>query len=139
MDMTDIIERYQGKFNIKYKGRISTQQRRAMSAVLDCRTARYGLMKLDCTTCDFNTTNYHSCGNRACPRCQHHDTSQWLDRQCEKLLPVEYFMVTFTLPADLRAVAWHDQKTFYDHLTSVPEVQYRPLLTTIAALAVTLA
>lgn len=116
MEMTDIIERYHDKFNIKYKGRITVQQRRAMSAVLDCRSARYGSMKLACTACDFHTINYHSCGNRACPRCQHHDTSQWLDRQCEKLLPVEYFMVTFTLPAELRPLVWHHQKKFYDLL-----------------------
>ncbi len=113
MEMTDIIERYQDAFNIKYKGLITAPQRRAMSAVLDCRTARYGLMKLDCTACDFHTTNYHSCGNRACPRCQNHDTSQWLDRQSEKLLPVAYFMVTFTLPAELRAFSRYHQKTVY--------------------------
>jgi len=116
MEITDIIERYQDKFNIKYKGCITAQHRRAISAVLDCRTARYGLMNLDCTACDFNTTNYHSCGNRACPRCQHHDTRQWLGRQCEKLLPVEYFMVTFTLPAELRAFSRRHQKTVYDYL-----------------------
>jgi len=116
MELSEIIKQYQDKFNIKYKGRITAQQRRAMSAVVDCRTARYGLMKLDCTACDFNTVNYHACGNRACPHCQHYDTGQWLERQCEKLLPVEYFMVTFTLPAQLRNVAWHHQKKIYNHL-----------------------
>lgn len=116
MDMSDIIDRYQGKFNAKYAGRLTRQQSSAMQAVLDCRTARYGSMKLDCSACGFHTTNYHSCGNRACPSCQHHDTSQWLERQCAKLLPVEYFMVTFTLPAQIRPLAWRHQKKFYDYL-----------------------
>jgi hypothetical protein len=116
INMTDIIRRYQDRFKTKYAGRITRQQKRAMSAVLDCRTARYGLMKLDCTACDFRTTHYHSCGNRACPNCQNHDTTQWLDRQRSKLLPVEYFMVTFTLPAELRALTWHQQKATYNAL-----------------------
>lgn len=116
MEMIEIIEQYHAQFKAKYHGRITRQQTRAMEAVLDCRTARYGMMKLDCTACDFNTLHYHACGNRACPRCQNHDTTQWLDRQQRKLLPVEYFMVTFTLPAELRSLCWHHQKTFYDYL-----------------------
>ncbi len=36
-----------------------------------------------------------------------------LDRQQAKLLPVEYFMVTFTLPYELRALAWRHQTTLY--------------------------
>jgi len=114
--MTDIIENYQGKFNAKYAGRITRQQTRAISAVLDCRSARYGSMILDCSACDFHTSKYHSCGHRACPSCQNYDTTQWLDRQRQKLLPVEYFMVTFTLPTELRALSWHHQKQLYNTL-----------------------
>ncbi|MCP4301552.1 MAG: transposase, partial [Gammaproteobacteria bacterium] len=33
-----------------------------------------------------------------------------LDRQQAKLLPVEYFLVTFTLPSELRAPAWRHQR-----------------------------
>jgi hypothetical protein len=46
----------------------------------------------------------------------HHDTTQWLERQRQKLLPVNYFMVTFTLPAELRAVTARHQKVFYNLL-----------------------
>ena len=116
IEMVDIIKRYQKRFSTKYAGRITRQQTRTMSAVLDCRTARYGLMTLDCSACDFHTTRYHSCGNRACSACQNHDTTQWLERQQQKLLPVEYFMVTFTLPAELRTFAWHHQKQVYNTL-----------------------
>ena len=65
VDMTDIINSYQDRFKAKYAGRITRQQTRAMSAVLDCRTARYGLMKLDCNACDFHTSNYQAGGKRA--------------------------------------------------------------------------
>ncbi len=39
-----------------------------------------------------------------------------LDRQFAKLLPVEHFMVTFTLPYELRSLAWCHQKTVYSIL-----------------------
>ncbi|TYT73674.1 IS91 family transposase, partial [Desulfobotulus mexicanus] len=53
------------------------------------------------------------CGHRNCPQCQHHEASQWIERQQEKLLPVEYFMVTFTLPYELRELTyWHQKIVF---------------------------
>jgi putative transposase/transposase-like zinc-binding protein len=54
-----------------------------------------------------------SCGHRHCPQCQNHEVNQWLDRQKQKLLPVDYFMVTFTLPAQLRELTRRNQKTIY--------------------------
>ena len=114
--LTSIIDRYQTRFRAKYRDRITRQQIRAIGAVMDCRTARYGSMALGCDDCDQQSIQYHACGNRACHRCQHHDTSRWLDRQQQKLLPVNYFMVTFTLPAELRAVTASHQKTFYNLL-----------------------
>lgn len=116
MDMTDILNRYHDKFKSHYGKRITNQQSKAMNAVLDCRSARYGSMALECSACDFYTLKYHACGNRACHQCQHYDTTKWLERQSQKLLPVEYFMVTFTLPGELRSLAWYHQKTFYGYL-----------------------
>ncbi|MCP3883465.1 MAG: IS91 family transposase, partial [Sulfitobacter sp.] len=39
--------------------------------------------------------------------------SQWLERQRDKLLPVDYFLVTFTLPEQLRSLAWKHQRKVY--------------------------
>ncbi len=55
-------------------------------------------------------------GYRSCNRCQNHATSQWLNRQNAKLLPVEYFMVTFTLPYELRASVRANETQFYSLL-----------------------
>jgi len=57
-----------------------------------------------------------SCGHRSCPKCQNHEASQWIDRQQGKLLPVPYFMATFTLPYELRSLTWHHQKVVYSIL-----------------------
>jgi hypothetical protein len=54
-----------------------------------------------------------SCGHRSFPQCQNHETSLWLDRQQQKLLPVDYFMATFTLPYELRFLAWDHQRLVY--------------------------
>ena len=60
--------------------------------------------------------SYHSCKNRHCPKCQNGTAEQWLDRQRDLLLPVPYFMVTFTLPANLRRLVRSHQKLLYNML-----------------------
>lgn len=57
-----------------------------------------------------------SCGHRSCPKCQNHEASRWIDRQQAKLLPASYFMVTFTLPYELRSLSWRHQKAVYSIL-----------------------
>ncbi len=116
MELTSIIERYEKPFKDQYAGRITRQQIGAIGAVLNCHTERYGKMLLNCSPCNTQKTCFHSCGHRSCPRCQNHDTTCWLERQTQKLLPVDYFMVTFTLPYQLRALTWHHQKPLYSIL-----------------------
>jgi len=112
--LTSIIERYRHKLHRQYGARMTSQQIRALDAVIDCRTARYGSMALGCDDCHQQSIQYHACGNRACHKCQHHDTRRWLDRQQCKLLPANYLMVTFTLPAELRAVTARHQQALYN-------------------------
>jgi hypothetical protein len=69
-----------------------------------------------CEQCQEQVYSYHSCGNRHCPQCQHQADQQWLERQQGLLLPVPYFMVTFTLPEALRAIARSHQKVVYNLL-----------------------
>jgi len=70
-------------------------------------------MVLACVGCHQHRGYPLSCGHRSCPKCQNHETSRWLARQQAKLLPVEYFLVTFTLPRELRLLAWRHQRQFY--------------------------
>jgi len=116
MDLNTIIERYQAEYKVAYAERITHAQRKAIGAILACHTERYGKMLLDCAACHHQQSRFHSCGHRSCPHCQHHDTTRWLERQSQKLLPVEYFMVTFTFPYELRALTWHHQKRLYNIL-----------------------
>jgi len=99
MDMTTIIDRYRTSFNHQYGTKATQQINRAIGAVVDCHTERYGKMLLHCAPCNNQQSYFHACGHRSCHRCQHHDTVKWLERQTQKLLPVDYFMVTFSATA----------------------------------------
>ena len=113
MNLASIVQTYRNGFEAKYADTITPAMLRAIEAVLGCRTERYGQMSLACPQCRTQAERYHSCGHRSCPGCQHYDTSQWLARQAQKLLPVDYSMATFTLPAQLRNQTWHQQRTVY--------------------------
>jgi hypothetical protein len=81
-----------------------------------CRTQSSLKMQVKCQGCDHQILVPHSCGHRHCPHCQHHESQQWLERQVAKQVPAEYFLLTFTLPAELRALSWSHQKVIYDLL-----------------------
>jgi hypothetical protein len=69
-----------------------------------------------CQKCREFLYSYHSCKNRHCPKCQNHQAQEWLEKQKELLLPINYFLLTFTLPQELRAVARSHQETIYNIL-----------------------
>ena len=102
MDLASVIDQYFDTFMTKYADRVLPSQMKAIYAMRRCRTPDSGELYVRCTECDQKEWRPLSCGHRNCPKCQNHETSQWLDRQRSKLLPVEYFMVTFTLPLELR-------------------------------------
>lgn len=116
MTLASLVQAYRQGFEQKYADAITKPMQKAINAVLACRTEHYGQIKLCCPQCQTQAQLYHSCGHRSCPRCQHYDTGQWLERQTQKLLPVEYFMVTFTLPRQMRSLVWHHQRQLYSVL-----------------------
>jgi len=113
MELASLIERYLPAFEAAYGARLLPGQRRALHAIRRCRTSDSGELCLACPACATQARFPRSCGHRSCPRCQNHEASRWLDRQRAKLLPVEYFLVTFTLPRELRALAFRHQRVVY--------------------------
>ncbi len=118
MKLATIIEHYETPFKAKYQHRVLPGQIRALEAMKRCRTPDAGEVLWTCDDCAQQLRHPRSCGHRSCPQCQNHETTQWLQRQSAKLLPVEYFLVTFTLPYELRALAWRHQQRLY-HLLLV--------------------
>ena len=100
-----------------------------MSAIEACRTEALGGHVAACTKCGHQHIAYNSCKNRHCPKCQGPAARDWMAARAEDLLPVEYFHVVFTLPAEIGRIAYANKKAIYDLLfrTSAETV------TTIAA------
>jgi len=113
MAIIDSLQHYWPRLLARQGATITQEQRSAVNALLGCRTEQYGTLELACRGCARYGEQHLACGHRFCSRCQHHNTQQWLDRQQQKLLPVRYFMVTFTLPYQLRAVAKRHPRTVY--------------------------
>lgn len=98
-----VIERFAPDFWARYARQITVEQRRALQAIIQCRTSALGGHRYACD-CGHEHYTFHSCNHRLCPRCGASDTQLWIQKQLGKLLPVPYYMVTFTLPAQLRPI-----------------------------------
>jgi len=94
---------------------IPDEQRAAVRAILRCRTAALGGELYRCG-CGREHYAYHSCNHRACPRCGREDAAAWLAQQKTRLLPVPYFLVTLTVPAELREPIRAAQRAWYGAL-----------------------
>ena len=114
--MAAIINEYKDAFLAKHGGNALPGHLKALYSMRDCRTPESGELYMKCPDCDNSEWRPLSCGHRSCPQCQNHEASEWIERQQDKLLPVQYFMVTFTLPYELRSLAYSNQKTVYSLL-----------------------
>lgn len=116
VEVAEIFRLHGPAYRAKYGQRMLRSHRRAMRDIETCRTASLGGEVYLCKKCDLYRYSYHSCKNRSCPKCQNDQANKWLEQQKNLLLPVVHFMVTFTLPEELRAVARSNQKTVYNIL-----------------------
>ena len=110
--LAEILRRHWPAYDARFGNAIPGAQRAAVAAILSCRTpARGGQVY----RCDCGQTHYacHSCGHRACNQCGQGDAAQWSARQTTKLLPVPYFLVTFTVPEELRRIIRRHQLICY--------------------------
>jgi len=114
--LASIIERFEADFCEQYHGAILPGQRRALAAMKLCRTSMAPRMLAQCANCDQQRLVPHSCGHRNCPHCQHFESQRWIERQTRKLVSGSYFLITFTLPGELRDLAWRHQRTVYAKL-----------------------
>lgn len=96
--------------------RPTAEQRRVMWAIENCRTATMGGHAYVCDRCGERQNRYNSCRNRHCPKCQSLQTTAWLEARVRDLLPVQYFHVVFTIPAELRPLFLGHQKLLYNAL-----------------------
>lgn len=111
-----LIHRFEGAFLARYGERLLPSQRRALHAIQRCRTPGNLHLRVGCPACDYQARVPHSCGHRSCPHCQQHEGQRGLERQLRQQVSANDFLVTFTLPAELRPLAWRHQRVVYDAL-----------------------
>ncbi len=113
LEVADIFRVAGARYRDMHAMTLSRSQRRVMGAIERCRTAALGGHVEACDRCAHQRIAYNSCRNRHCPKCQSLAKARWLaDRQAD-LLPVPYFHVVFTLPHELAAIAYHNQRVVY--------------------------
>src|SRR5512143_4362666 len=116
LELADIFRQYGPAYRQKYANKLLPSHRQAMRAIERCRTEVLGGQVYRCAACGETRYSYHSCRNRHCPKCQNETAQRWLEQQQALLLPVPYFLLTFTVPAGLNNLARSHQKLFYDLL-----------------------
>ncbi len=116
--IASIFRQFGPEYRIAFGNKMLPSHQQAMFDIERCRTETFGGHLATCKDCDEREYSYHSCNNRHCPQCQNGETSAWIEKQKEFLLPVDYFFVTFTLPDPLRQFARSHQEIIY-HLLFV--------------------
>jgi hypothetical protein len=114
-EIADVIRLYGHDFGQTWGSRLSAAQKLVLRALVRCRTAALGghLERCDNTTCGHQRPAYNSCRNRHCPKCGGQAQARWVQARLERLLPVPYFHVVFTLPQVLAELALQNQRLVY--------------------------
>lgn len=111
--LASIIERFGLDYLAQHGTSVLPSQRKALSVMKHCRSTQGPGMLAQCGDCGVQRVVPHSCGHRNCPHCQHFESQRWIARQTQALVPGSYFLITFTLPAELRPLAWAHQRVLY--------------------------
>lgn len=111
--VSEVLSRFYKPFLNRYGKTLTAHQRRALQSILLCRTEAMGGHRYRRTHCRHEHFAWHSCNHRLCPRCGAADTAAWVAQKLEDRLPVDHFLVTFTLPAQLRPLCLTLGAVFY--------------------------
>jgi len=118
LEVADILRDHGPAWREANRGHVSLEQLKVMSAIERCRTAALGghVARCENAACGYTEIAYNSCGNRHCPKCQAAASRQWLAEREAELLPVPYFHVVYTLPSELRHIAYQNRRVVYNLL-----------------------
>ena len=113
LEVADIIRLHGAAYRAHVGDRLLPSQARVLRDLAACRTVYFGGQLTQCDRCERQVYRYHSCGNRHCPKCHGDQTERWLETKRAQLVPCPYYLVTFTLPQALRALAFGHQRALY--------------------------
>jgi len=116
LEVAEVFQRHGADWRRANAGHVSLAQHQVMSAIEQCRSAALGRHVERCEDCGHSRIAYNSCRNRHCPKCQGAAAQDWLAAREADLLPVGYFHVVFTLPAEIAPLAYQNKAVVYDLL-----------------------
>lgn len=116
LELAELLGTYWASYARAHRQQLCAAHYRAVRRVLACRTPELGGRLYRCGGCRKAHFAYHSCNHRSCPRCGALDQQIWSAQQEARLLPVPYFLVTFTIPAELRSLCLAHPAILYDLL-----------------------
>lgn len=111
--IAEIFRKFVPEYLLRFGNAMPPEHKKVIDAILLCRTQENGSAVYRCEECGLNYIMNRSCGNRHCPQCQNHKTTQWLERQMERMLPGNHFLMTFTVPEELREFIRSNQRLCY--------------------------
>jgi len=114
IEIADIFRRFEANYYQKHD--LIHEQKKAFTAIINCRSENMGGHTLKCDTCGYVQHAYNSCRNRHCPKCQYLKQIMWVDKLKARLLPVKYFHIVFTVPSALHKLFYANQAICYDLL-----------------------
>lgn len=113
LQLAELLGGHWEKYAHAHRHQLTNDHYRAVRRVLTCRTHALGGRLYECGGCKSKQYAYHSCNHRSCPQCGALDQQIWTAKQEARLLPVPYFMVTFTIPEELRALCLLQPEILY--------------------------
>ena len=113
IEVAEVFRRFAADYLSAHGASMLPSHQRAINDILNCRTAALGGQVWRCEQCNAEIFSYHSCANRSCPKCHTAQTQAWLEHRQAEMLPVPYFHITVTVPAELREVLRANQRGGY--------------------------
>ena len=111
--IVQIFRQHGGAYLHRHALGILPSHRRTISDICHCRTPSMGGHVYQCSHCGHYRYSYHCCGNRHCPQCRQQATQRWVQQRLAEMMPVDYFHLVFTLPAEYRGLVRRHQKIAY--------------------------
>jgi Putative transposase/Transposase zinc-binding domain len=125
--VAEVVRRYGPAYLERFGATMPAAHQKVLRDIMACRSGELGMVLYRCSDCGRMHALGRSCGNRHCPSCQRDKAEAWLENQTDRLLPCPYFLVTFTLPAELREVARGHQRVVYAALFEASSAALRTL------------
>lgn len=116
IEVSDIFRNHGDEYRIN--NGMTINQQKVMKNIINCRTSYFGYHQDKCDSCEYIESEFNSCRDRHCPKCQAVSKRKWINARLEDILPVPYYHVIFTLPNQFHDLLSYNKELIYNLLFS---------------------